>query len=227
MRKNILVFMSFLLFSSVPLALAYPINVSQTQAVTLQPVEPFVYFCIHHKGPFTQVEEVIGKLMQEAGLQNIIPAGALMGVYYNNPAEVKPEDLEWEMGFPVTAQALVQPPLERKEWNFALVATFLHKGSYETTGETVRKILDWMESNGYIQAGPILERYLDMNPSEVKPEDLKTEIWIPVKKNGESETTSKKPKLKATTGVKIDPYAFPAEAHLKTYDKILEPISQL
>jgi AraC family transcriptional regulator len=98
---------------------------------------------------------------------------------------VKPEDLEWEMGFPVTVQALVQPPLERKEWNFAQVAASLHKGSYETSGDTIRKIMEWMESNVYSQAGPILERYLDMNPSEVKPEDLKTEIWIPVKKRGE------------------------------------------
>jgi predicted transcriptional regulator YdeE len=46
------------------------------------------------------------------------------------------------------------------------------------------KILDWMDANGYVQAGPIMERYLDMNPSELKPEDLKTEIWIPVEKKG-------------------------------------------
>jgi effector-binding domain-containing protein len=185
MRKMTLVFVSLVLLSFLSSARAYPPVVSVTQAVTLQPVEAFVYFCIHHKGPFTEVQEVIGKLMQEAASQNIIPAGALIGVYHNNPAEVKPEDLEWEMGFPVTEQALVQPPLERREWNFTQVAASLHKGSYETTGETVGKILEWMESNGYSQAGPILERYLDMNPSEVKPEDLKTEIWIPVKKKGE------------------------------------------
>jgi effector-binding domain-containing protein len=185
MRKLTLVFISLLVFSSLSSAWAYSTIVYETQAVALQPVEPFVYFSIHHKGPFTDVQEVIGKLMQESASQNIVPAGALMGVYHNNPADVKPEELEWEMGFPVTEQALVQPPLERKEWSFTQVAASLHKGSYETTGETVRKILEWMESNGYSQAGPILERYLDMNPSEVKPEDLKTEIWIPAKKKGE------------------------------------------
>jgi len=158
--------------------------VSENQAVTVEQVEPFVYFCLRHKGPFTEVEEVVRRLMHESGLQNVIPAGPLMGIYYNNPAEVKPEELEWEMGFPVTAQTLVQPPLEKKEWNFTQVASCLHKGSYESTGDTIMKILDWMEANGYVQAGPILERYLDMNPSELKPEDLKTEIWIPVQKKG-------------------------------------------
>jgi effector-binding domain-containing protein len=58
-------------------------------------------------------------------------------------------------------------------------------GSYETTGETIRKIMDWMEANRYSQAGPILERYLDMNPSEIKPEDLRTEILVPIKKKAE------------------------------------------
>lgn len=184
MRKTILIFISFLLLSSLPLAPVSPITVSESQAVTLQQVEPFVYFCIRHKGPFTQVEEVIGRLMQEVGSQNVVPAGPLMGIYYNSPAQVKPDELEWEMGFPVTAQALVQPPLEKKEWKFSQVATILHKGSYETTGDTIMKILDWMDANGYVQAGPIMERYLDMNPSELKPEDLKTEIWIPVEKKG-------------------------------------------
>lgn len=182
MRKTVVILISFLLLSFLPSARAYPKTVSESQAVTIQQVEPFAYFCLRHKGPFTQVQEVIGRLMQEMGLQNVIPAGALMGIYYNNPAQVKPEDLEWEMGFPVTSQALVQPPLQKKEWNFTQVAATLHKGSYETTGETVMKIFEWMEANGYVPAGPILERYLDMNPSELKPEDLKTEIWVPVKK---------------------------------------------
>ena len=30
--------------------------------------------------------------------------------------------------------------------------------------------------------GPILERYLDEKPETVKPEELRTEVWVPCKK---------------------------------------------
>ncbi len=41
--------------------------------------------------------------------------------------------------------------------------------------------MDWIKAQGLTAAGPILERYLN-NPMQAKPEDLRTEIWIPVKK---------------------------------------------
>ena len=154
---------------------------AQAAQVKLQKVEPFVYFCLKHKGPFSAIQEVVSRLLLESQSQNVFPSGPLMGVYYSNPEQVKHDQLEWEMGFPVTPQALVQPPLEKKEWNFTEVAVCLHKGSYEKTGETITKMMQWMEANGYAAAGPIMERYLDMNPEEIKPADLKTEIWIPVK----------------------------------------------
>lgn len=182
MKKTFLLLILFLIFSSLLLAYPNPTGASQTQAVAVQEIEPFVYFCIRYKGPFSQIQEAIGRLMEAAGQQNIAPQGPLIGIYYSSPAEVSPDALEWEVGFPVTPQAFVQAPLEKKEWNFTKVALALHKGSYETTGDTVTKILDWMDANGYVQDGPMLERYLDMDPSSVRPENLRTEIWIPVKK---------------------------------------------
>lgn len=154
------------------------------EEISILKVEPFAYFCLRHKGPFSQLPEIIGKLIEESRLQNVFPTGPLMGIYFNTPGEVEPEELEWEIGFPVTPHALVQPPLEKKEWNLDQVASCLHRGPYEKTEETIAAILEWMETNGYQPSGPILERYLDMNPQELKPEDLKTEIWIPCRKKG-------------------------------------------
>jgi len=150
--------------------------------ITVQQVEAFSYVCLPEKGSFDKIQEAIGSLIQEMQAQNIVPAGALMGIYFNSPEQVKPEDLQWEIGFPVTSQSLIQPPLERKEWNFTQVVVSLHQGSYEKAGETIQKMMEWMEANGYAPVGPFLERYLDMNPEELKPEELKTEIWIPCQK---------------------------------------------
>jgi effector-binding domain-containing protein len=38
-----------------------------------------------------------------------------------------------------------------------------------------------MKTGGYVADGPLLERYLN-NPMQVKPEELRTEIWIPCAK---------------------------------------------
>lgn len=151
--------------------------------VSLKETSPFIYCCIPHKGPFTEIEQVIGRLMQAIQTQNIFPMGPLMGVYHSDPSKVKPEELEWEVGFPVTSQVLVQLPLIKKQWNFPTVAACLHLGPYEKTAETYAKIFEWMQANKYVQVGPVLERYLDMDPSKVKPENLRTEIWVPCEKS--------------------------------------------
>jgi effector-binding domain-containing protein len=152
------------------------------EAITVQQVEAFAYVSLQQKGPFDKMEEAIGNLMQEMRGQNLVPGGPMIGIYFNSPDEVKPEDLQWEIGFPVTSQALVQPPLQMKEWNFTQVVVSLHQGPYEKVGETIQKMIEWMEANGYFPAGPFLERYMDMNPEELKPEELKTEVWIPCQK---------------------------------------------
>jgi effector-binding domain-containing protein len=152
---------------------------STEAAVSLKEVTPFVYVCISHKGPFTEIENVIGQLMMSTQSQNIFPAGPMIGIYHNSPEEVKPEELQWEVGFPVTPQVMPQSPLEKKQWTHTQVAAATHTGPYEQTGVTIAKIFEWMEANGFVQAGPILERYLTIPTPDTKPEELKSEIWVP------------------------------------------------
>ena len=149
---------------------------------SVKEVSPFSYCCIPHKGPYTEIEGVIMQLMKAIQEQKIAPAGSLIGIFYNSPDMVKPEELEWEMGFPVSAQVEVQPPLEKKEWKFTLVVSAVHKGPYEETGKTMSKMFEWMKANKLMPAGPVMERYLTMPTPDTKPEDLRTEVWHPCKK---------------------------------------------
>ena len=156
-------------------------NLNQS-AIELKEVTPFIYCSIRHKGPYSDIETIIRQLMMASRNQNIFPAGPLIGVYYNTPDQVKPANLEWEIGFPITPQVLPQPPLEKKQWNFTLVVSTVHVGPYEKTGETIAKMQEWMKANNLAPSGPLLERYLTMPTPETKPENLKTEIWIPCQK---------------------------------------------
>ncbi len=122
------------------------------------------------------------QLMQAIQEQKIAPAGPMIGVYYNSPEMVKPEELEWEMGFAVSAQVEVKAPLEKKEWKFTHVVSAIHKGAFEETGKTVTKMFEWMQANKLTPAGPPMERFLTMATPDTKPEYLRAELWIPCQK---------------------------------------------
>jgi effector-binding domain-containing protein len=156
---------------------------AQEGGFSIKQIEPFAYCCLAHKGPMTDISNVIGRLMQEMQGQNLFATiqGPMIGVYYNSPDEVQPSELSWEIGFIVTPQASPLAPLSKKIWEYPTVAATVHTGPYENVSDTIARLIDWIKDQGYTVAGPILERYLN-NPTEVKPEELKTEIWIPVEK---------------------------------------------
>lgn len=178
---------TYYFFLVVLLSLALASNLSaerstQETGVEIKTVQPFAYCCIHHVGPFTEIENVISQLFPIMQSQNIFPDSAMIGVYYSDPQVVAPENLEWEIGFPCTAQTSPLKPLEKKVWSFEQVASAIHTGPYENTGETYTRIFEWMETNGYEQVGPIMERYMSMPSPEIDPSTLEAEIWIPVQK---------------------------------------------
>lgn len=165
------------------LALVVPLA-AQDIAVAIKDVEPFPYCAVAHKGPYSDMGTVIGEIIGAMQAQGLFPQvrGPMVAVYYNSPGDTKPEDLSWEAGFIITAQATPQPPLVKKVWEHRTVAVAMHTGPYEKIGASLEKVMAWLASHGYEIDGPVLERYLDRNPMAVKPEELRTEIWVPCRK---------------------------------------------
>lgn len=161
-------------------ALAAP----QDLAVTVKEVAPFPYCAIAHKGPYADMESVVGELVGAMEAQGLLVRirGPLVGVYYNSPGDTAPEDLSWEAGFVVEAQTTTRPPLFIKAWDHRTVAAATHVGPYDKLGAAIGEIMAWLAAQGYEVDGPVLERYLDRDPKAVKPEELRTEIWVPCRK---------------------------------------------
>ncbi len=183
MRTSLKVLLAAALFVGSSFAGAGALAASgQAVAVTIQQVEPFPYVCLPHSGGFDEIEAVIGQMWQSMQEQNIFPMGGMIGVFQADPTQVEAKNLKWEVGFPVSEQAAPQSPLEKKSWVFTTVATAMHVGPYDKTGDTIAEMYKWIYANGYVADGPILEKYTDVDPEKVDPNALKTEIWIPVKK---------------------------------------------
>jgi len=93
--------MKRLLFSSLILVLVAPLA-TQDLAVTVKDIEPFPYCAIAHEGPCTDMAAVIGELVGAMQAQGLFPQvrGPMVGVYYNSPADAKPEELRTEIWVP-------------------------------------------------------------------------------------------------------------------------------
>jgi effector-binding domain-containing protein len=149
-------------------------------APALKDVEPFAYCAIARTGPLSDISSAIGQLIQEMQSQNLFSAirGPMVGLFPLETSPAESSDQAWEIGFIVTAQASPQAPLIKQVWDHPTVASIVHVGPYGKSGETINRLTAWMKAEGYVADGPLLERYLN-NPMQVKPEELKTEIWIP------------------------------------------------
>jgi effector-binding domain-containing protein len=154
----------------------------QGQEVTIQDNVPFNYAYLECKGSYAQIPARINEFMGLFFGQSLMPAGNFFGMYLNSPAEVKEEELQWRLAFPVAAGSTVAAPLQKGEFNFATVAVYLHIGPYEKVREAYGRMFEFFQKGGYKAAGPCIEKYLDMNPQAVKPEELRTEIVWPVEK---------------------------------------------
>lgn len=190
MKKAILFLIIFcFVFSVSPYLLSTGASSGQTE-VKLKEIEPFVYVSLSHKGPFSDIEDVITDLITSMKSQNINPQGSMIGIFHTVPGPDDPEDMqmEWEVGFPISTETPIitredmKVKLSRKVWEHSLVAAAMYSGPYEEMGEAITDIFQWIEGKGYDKDGPVLATFLETGTPDAPPSKLKGEIWIPCKK---------------------------------------------
>jgi AraC family transcriptional regulator len=152
------------------------------QEVVIKDTTPFSYAYLEFKGSYEQIPDKVNEFMGAFFKQGLMPAGNFFGMYLNSPGDVKEEELVWRLGFPVAADAVVAAPLLKGECKATRIAVYLYVGPYEKVGIAYGQIMEFIDRSGYKPSGPAIEKYLDMDPTAVKPEDLRTEINIPVEK---------------------------------------------
>jgi effector-binding domain-containing protein len=81
----------------------------------------------------------------------------------------------------VGKDASLKPPLKKAEFKHKTVAVYLHIGPYENMDKAYDKIFKYAEDNDYKILWPTYDKYLN-NPMQVKPEELKTEMMVPLEK---------------------------------------------
>ncbi len=122
------------------------------------------------------IGEAYGKIMQYMTELGIQPADAPFTAYYN----MDMEDLDMEIGFPVSRQLQGRGDIEFREIPAGKYASCMYTGPYSQMEQPYNEMFKWMKDNGYEPKGICYEFYYN-SPAEVPESELLTMIVMPVK----------------------------------------------
>lgn len=122
----------------------------ETQVITLEPVHAIV---LPMKGSYDQHPEAFGKLGAFLGGHGLAPSGPPFARYFSDPS-VGEANLVWEVGFPVAAGVVAEPPFEIRDFPRTLSAVHVHRGALEDLATAWPQMIEWLLSKGYAPVGP-------------------------------------------------------------------------
>ena len=152
------------------------------QGIEVRDLEPITYAGLDCAGPYSMISAKITEFMGAFFGQGLTPTGGMLTIYHNRPGPgVSENDLKWTIGMPISPAAAPAAPLVKGVFNYPKVAYCLYVGPYEKIYQPYAEMAAYIETKGLKVAGPVMEIYLN-NPQNVAPEQLRTEIYMPVEK---------------------------------------------
>lgn len=151
-------------------------------AIEIKTVPQYQVAFIHQKGSYTQIPEVLGKVVGWLMTQDVEIQMPIYGTYYNSPHEVSEEELDWEVGAAFIGE------LEDGEGDIQIkvvpehqVVSTVFQGPYGEAASVYMDLIEYAQKEGYQTTGAPLESYLN-SPDDVAESELLTEIQFPVAK---------------------------------------------
>ncbi len=160
----------------------------EMKGLKVEEMKPFKYCALEMTGSYDQHEAAFEKLYEEAGKQDLPMDAAPLGIYLNDPETTPEEELEWEVGFKISGDTDIQPPLVIKKWEYPLVATMRYEGPFdeEVMGPMYFRMFKWISMNNYTPVGPMAEKYMGMPRKNEKGQlSGNVMIMVPVEKQTE------------------------------------------
>jgi DNA-binding transcriptional MerR regulator len=132
---------------------------------------------------FEELEEYVARFKARAGLPPAI-------LYHDSEYRADGQDLE--VVVPLTSAIAATERIRVAELpGCETMACLIHRGGYESLGQTFASLLQWVELNQYVIAGPTRESYLRFGANQVgyalpesyvtvTADELVTELQVPV-----------------------------------------------
>ncbi len=172
----------FLLIGPRPLALDSPTE-DTTMSPEIRTIDPMPVLFVRRTGPYYQAAgEAFGVLCQFAGPRGLFgPASRMIGISHDDPHVTEASKFRYDACMTIDREVEPEGEVGRKTLAGGRYAVFVHEGSYEGFQKTYDQIFKaWLPASGEkLREEPCFEVYLN-SPDQVKPEDLRTEIWLPL-----------------------------------------------
>lgn len=166
-----------------------PKEYAMIEPVRIETLKPFEVYAARHTGDYKLLGQAWERLMKfvyrhqmKHGKTMLSENTWAIGIAYDNPEVTPINKLRSDACVSVIDEVELEPGIERKTVAGGKYAVFLHKGSYDGLGETYKNIFGgWVRGNdAQLRDEPVFERYLNRDPKRTKPENLRTEIYLPI-----------------------------------------------
>lgn len=152
----------------------------------IKALDPVRVAFVRAQGPYAKSAETAWqKLCGWAGRKGLFsPNTRFIGVSYDDPDITQPDKIRYDACLTLTKDLPPEGEVGMQEIGGGLFAVTVVRGPYEKSlaPAYARLCGEWVPKQGYrLRIGPSLEVYLN-DPDQVKPEDLLTEIYVPVEK---------------------------------------------
>jgi len=147
-------------------------------------VPPQLVLGMRQKGSYRDIGAMLGELYIYGMEQKAILNGPPVFICHEGSVEEamlanEAGDADMEVAFPVGGAVEGEGPIQTYELPGGRMAKVQHRGPYEGCGPTYARLFIWIEEQGLAVTGPVREVYLN-DPTQVKSEELLTEIYVPV-----------------------------------------------
>jgi AraC family transcriptional regulator len=154
-----------------------------TMTPELRTIDPMPVLFVRRTGPYYQAAgAAFGVLCQFAGPYGLLgPASRMIGISHDDPHVTDESKFRYDACVTIDREVKPEGEVGQKTIAGGKYAVFLHAGAYEGFQQTYDQIFKaWLPGSGEkLREEPCFEVYLN-SPDQTKPEDLRTEIWLPL-----------------------------------------------
>ncbi len=154
-----------------------------TMKVEIVEMEDMDVVFVRHIGPYNMCGAAWETLCQWAGPEGLLQPGAkMLGLSFDDPQVTPPEKLRYDACIEILQSIEVEAPVDTKNVKGGRYAMSTHFGPYDTLSETYAQLCgQWVPQNGHEIADRGCIEIYQNNPEDTEPEDLITDIYIPLK----------------------------------------------
>jgi len=160
----------------------------KSKIVVLEPIEVLY---VRKEGDYNKSAEEAWKILMGFAYKNKIKykknlmgkTAMMFGIGHDNPNITDEEKLRYDACISWDDKTVtLEGEISNKIINGGKYAVFLHKGTYKNLKATYDDIGDWIVESGVeVRDLPMFEKYLNRDPRRTKVENLKTEIYVPLR----------------------------------------------